>query len=88
VRSERNFPEKCRTNGWFLLHDNAPAHRPVSIRDFLAKNNVTALEHHPYSPDLAPVDFSCYLDKSALKGQSFCDATNIKTRVTEDLKEL
>jgi hypothetical protein len=25
--------------------DNAPAHRSVSVKDFLAKNNVTALEH-------------------------------------------
>jgi len=41
----RKRPEKCRTNGWFLLHDNAPAHRSVLCMDFLAKNKVTTLEH-------------------------------------------
>ena len=84
VRSKR--PEKWRTNCWFLLHDNAPAHRLVSVKDFLAKNNVTTLEHPPYSTDLAPTDFSCSVDKSALKGPRFCDATDVTKNVTEELK--
>jgi transposase len=54
VRRKRS--EKLRTNNWFLLH-NAPAHRSVLVKDFLATNNATALEHSPYSPDLAPADF-------------------------------
>jgi hypothetical protein len=50
-------------NSWFFLHDNAPAHRSVFVKGFLAKNNVTILEHLPYSPDLAPADsFTRYLD--------------------------
>jgi heme oxygenase len=49
--------EKWRTNSWFLLHDNAPAHRSVSVNDFLAKNHVTTLKHPPYCPDLAAADF-------------------------------
>jgi transposase len=53
----RKSPKKLRTNSWFLLHDNAPAHRSVLVKDFLAKNYVTTLEHPPYSNDLAPVDF-------------------------------
>ena len=58
----RKCPIKWRTNSWFLLHDNAPAHQAVSVKAFLAKNNVTKLEHPPYSPDLAPTDFTCSLD--------------------------
>ena len=53
----RKHPEKWRTNSWFLLHDNAPAHRSVSFKDFLAKNDVTTLELPLYSPDVAPADF-------------------------------
>ena len=55
----RKRPEKWRTNSRFLLHHNAPAHRSVLVRDFLAKNNVTTLEHPPYARDLASAD--CYL---------------------------
>jgi len=50
-------------NSWFLLHDNAPAHQSVSVKDFLAKNNVKTLEPPPYSPDLDPDDF-CLLPPS------------------------
>jgi histone-lysine N-methyltransferase SETMAR len=65
----RKRPKKMRTNIWFLLHDNAPAHRSVLVKDFLAKNYVTKLEHPPYSPDLAPADFYLFSRlKSALKG--------------------
>ena len=30
----RKCPEKWRTNGWFLLHDNAAAHRSVLINPY------------------------------------------------------
>ena len=48
--------EKWRTSSWCLLHDSAPAHRTVSLKDFLPNNHVTTLEHPPYSPDLAAAD--------------------------------
>ena len=41
----RKRPAYWITNSWFLLHDNAPTHRSVLVKDFLAKNNVTTLEH-------------------------------------------
>ena len=40
----RKRPEKWRTNSWFLLHDNAPAHRSVLVKGLLANNNVTTLD--------------------------------------------
>jgi hypothetical protein len=85
----RKRPEKYKTNSWFLLRNNAPAQRSVLVKDYLAKNKVTTLEHIPYSSDLAPDD--CYLFprlKSALKGWSFCDATDIIQNATEELKRL
>ena len=53
----RKSPEKWRISTWFLLHDNAPAHRSVLVKDFLAKNDMATLQHPPHSPDLAPADF-------------------------------
>jgi hypothetical protein len=43
-RSEGNAPENWRTNSWFPLHDNAPAHRSVLVTGFLKKNDVTTPE--------------------------------------------
>ena len=85
----RKHPKKRRTNIWFLLHDNAPAHQSVLVKDFLAKNNVTTLEHQPHFPDLDPVNFYVFLWlESALKGWRFCDATDSIKSVMEELKRL
>ena len=87
---EGNGPKKKRkTDRLFLFHEYAPAHRSVFVKEFLAKNNVTTLEHPPYPSDLAPADF--YLlsrSKSALKGRRFCDVTDIIKNATEELKRL
>jgi histone-lysine N-methyltransferase SETMAR len=42
-----------------LHHDNAPANDALRVREFLAKNSITKMDHPPYSPDLAPCD--CWL---------------------------
>jgi len=53
----RTLPEKERTKNLFLVHDNAPAHRSVLIKGFLAKNNVTTPVQLPYSSGLAEAEF-------------------------------
>ena len=86
---KRKRPENWRTKSWFLLHDNAPTHRSTLAKDFLAKNNVTALEHPPYSTDPASADSYPFPQlKSALKGRRICGATNIIKNETEELKRL
>jgi histone-lysine N-methyltransferase SETMAR len=58
------------------------------VKNFLTKNNVTKLEHPPYSPDLAPADHFVFPRlKSALKGRGFCDVTDVKN-ATEELKRI
>jgi hypothetical protein len=87
VAVRRIRPEKLRIKSWFPLHDNAPAHRSVLVKDFLAKNKVTTLEHSPYSFDPTAADFF-YLFlrlKSTLKGQRFCAAADIIRNATEQL---
>jgi len=32
--TRKKHPEKWRTNGWFRLHENAPAHRSVLVETF------------------------------------------------------
>jgi len=70
-------PQKWRTNSSFLLHNNVPAHWLVLVKNFLAENNVTTLEHPPYPPGLAPADIHLFFQlKSAMKGQCLCDAAD------------
>jgi histone-lysine N-methyltransferase SETMAR len=38
---------------WLLHHDNAPAYKALSVKQFLAQKLITGMEHPPQSPDLA-----------------------------------
>ena len=48
---------KKHPENWFPLHDNAPAHQPVLVKDFSAKTNTTILVNPPtpsHSADFHP----------------------------------
>jgi hypothetical protein len=53
---------------WILNDDNAPAHKTLSVKKFLAQKSTAEMKHSPYSPDLYPNDFWLFPKiKSALK---------------------
>ena len=84
----RKRVQRVRTviaDNWVLQHDNAPAHTALLIREFLAKKNIHALPHTPYSPDLAPCDFYLF---PKLKGHHFGTMENIQKIVTDELHTL
>jgi len=54
-RIRRIRPEYCDPEDWSLLLDNAPGHTSLIVRQFLARNRVSVLNHSPYSPYLAPL---------------------------------
>jgi len=59
------------------------------VKDFLATNNVTALEHPPYSPDLIAANFHLFPQlKSTMKGRGFIIASDIIKNAAEELKRL
>ena len=43
----RKRPEIFANNSWILLHDNAPAHTTLSVREFLAIKQITVLNTLP-----------------------------------------
>ncbi|KAJ4437155.1 hypothetical protein ANN_17290 [Periplaneta americana] len=86
VRMKR--PEKWVENNWFLMHDNAPAHRAIIVKNFLARHNITALDHPPYSPDLSPPDYFLFPRlKSHLKGRRF-NAEEVIANATRALRRV
>jgi len=67
----RKIP-KLWPSDWILHHDNAPAHKVLSVKQFLAQKSITEMEHPSCYSDLAPDDFSLFPEiRSALKGQRF-----------------
>jgi len=56
----------------FSLHDNAPAHRALAPQKKPAYLGFHCLNHPPYSPDLAPLDYHLFPGlKKQLKGHHF-----------------
>ncbi|QQP35734.1 Mariner Mos1 transposase [Caligus rogercresseyi] len=49
-------PEMAKRD-WYFHFDNAPCHTANSTKEFLAKKGIKVIDHPPYSPDLAPIDF-------------------------------
>ena len=63
-------PELWRAGNWLLHDDNAPSHRALATREFLAHNSIITCPHPHYSPDLAPGDFLLFPKmKLKLKGR-------------------
>jgi len=70
-----------------LHHENAPANKALTLREFLANKPITVLEHRAYSPDLAPNDISLVpKTKEILKGRHFDDIDDIRNNTTAALK--
>ena len=72
-----------------LHHDRAPAHNAVSMRQFLVKKQIAALDHPPFSPNLAPCDFWLFPRlKIVIKRTHFSSSEEITASVTKELKSL
>jgi [histone H3]-lysine36 N-dimethyltransferase SETMAR len=59
VEAARKKRRKPYGQTLFLLHDNAPIHKSAVAWTAVEQNDFVELSHPPYSPDLAPSDFSC-----------------------------
>ena len=61
----------------------------LSVQEFLARKQITLVDHLPYSPDPAPNDFFIYPEiKEVLKVRHFDDIDAIKAKTTADLKTI
>ena len=84
VRQKR--PEMWQSGEWWLHNDSVPAHKALSVQQFLTKNSMTQLLYPPYSPDLAPCDFVLFPQMKKVKGKRFADVEEVKKKTTEALK--
>jgi hypothetical protein len=66
-------------NDWILHHDNAPAHKALSVTQFLAHKSITKMENPLRSPDLALNDFWLFQkNRVCIKGRRFQDIEDIQ----------
>jgi transposase len=87
MRIQRVLPAAFRCRDFFLLHDNASAHKAASVCKFLTPKKLQ-LYQPPYSPDLPPPEYFLLPKlKMTLKGLHFADVTEIQEAVTAELKK-
>jgi len=66
------------TKGVLFLHDNAPAHRALATQKKLAYLGFQCLDHPPYSPELALLDYHLFPGlKKQLKGRHFSSEAEV-----------
>jgi hypothetical protein len=76
-------------SGFFLLHDNASAHKAAGVCQFLTPQNFTTLYHHPYSLYISPPGYFMFPKlKMKLKGLHFADVAETQEAVTDELKKV
>ena len=67
---------------FFLLHNNAPAHKAGSFRKFLTPKKCYNPLSPPYTPDLSPPDYFLFPKlKTKLQGLHFADVAEIQEAV-------
>lgn len=71
-------------SGVLILHDNAPVHTARKTQLAMIKNGFDAIDHPPYSPDLAPCDYFLFrLLKKDLRGRRFTTDNEMIAAVEE-----
>jgi histone-lysine N-methyltransferase SETMAR len=76
---QQDGPATFCSQDFFLLHDNAPAHKAASFLPIFDPTKVTTLYHPPYSPDLSLSDYFLFPKlKIKLKGLHFADVAEIQ----------
>jgi hypothetical protein len=72
ARMRRVRNEQFRNNRWLLLHDNAPAHCALNLKQFLASKSVFVIQHPPTRQIWHRQTFFLFPKvKLALKGNAF-----------------
>ena len=73
-------------SGFIQLQDNAPVHDSCVVKRTLSDLNIEALQHPPYSLDLAICDFFLFPTiKDHLRGRKFESREELGTAITEAL---
>jgi hypothetical protein len=76
----RKQGELWRVHSMILHHDNTQAYSSLRMSQFLAEEGIFAMDHPPYSSDLASADLWLFPElKIVLKGKHFSDAEDFKS---------
>jgi hypothetical protein len=83
----RTLKEDFCSRDFYLLYDNAPAHKAASVCQFFTPKMLQPFNHPLHSPYLSPPEYFTFPElKMKLKGLHFADVAEIQEAVTDELK--
>jgi histone-lysine N-methyltransferase SETMAR len=86
---EKKVKEKYGNEKVYLHYDNSPIHKCNIVQKFISKHKLKILNHPPYSPDLAPSDFSLFgILKTKPKGKPIKNENMLKENIIKILNEI
>ena len=78
---------KSGTTNMKILHDNARPHVTKMVKNYTKEEGLSIIDHPPYSPDLAPLDFWLF-DYIKQRLRDYNDAESLKNAITRILLEI
>ena len=73
----------------YVHFDNAPPHKSSAVSETLDNYPFILLLHHPYSPDISPLDFGVFgAIKEKMPYEELVSGDELKDAITEILNEL
>jgi len=69
---------------WWLLQDNAPAHKSRSVQQWLHNHGIQLLDFPPYSPDLNPIEHLWADVETRVEQRAACTVEQLQERISEE----
>lgn len=85
----RKRPVVWEKNQYRILHDNTPAHTATPTFAAMVETSMHIVEHPPYSPDLAPVDFWFFpFLKGEIRGRIFRSVPDLQDALMQIISRM
>ena len=70
-----------------VQEENTPVHNSILVTDYLTKMGIKTVPHPPYSPDLAPCDFSLFPQLRVCRYETIEGMKEAVTKVIDTLTQ-
>ena len=76
-----------KSGQWHFQQDNALVHNSILVIEYLTKMGIKTVSQPPYSPDLAPCDFSLFPKLRGCRCETIEEMKEAVTKVIDTLTQ-
>ena len=86
-RFRQKRPALFKSGPWHFQQDNAPVYNSILVTDYLSMMGIKTVPQPPYSPDLAPCDFSLFPKLTGCRYERIEEMKEAVTKVIDTLTQ-